>query len=129
MKGVVKHARGHGFVDYLDVDERQPKDGQVKIKVEATGICGSDLHLYHDTINYPIRPPVVLGHEFSGVVVDKGPGVGDEVAIGDRVTGEPTITKCGHCDYCRSEHYNMCPDRKVMGYWFDGSFAPFCNAA
>ena len=92
MKGVVKHARGHGFVDYLDVDERQPKDGQVKIKVEATGICGSDLHLYHDTINYPIRPPVVLGHEFSGVVVDKGPGVGDEVAIGDRVTGEPTIT-------------------------------------
>lgn len=129
MKGVVKHARGHGFVDYLDVDERQPADGQVKIKVEATGICGSDLHLYHDTINYPIRAPVVLGHEFSGVIVDKGPGVGDEVAIGDRVTGEPTITRCGHCDYCRSEHYNMCPDRKVMGYWFDGSFAPFCNAA
>ena len=129
MKGVVKHARGSGFVDYVDVEETVPSEGQVKIKVEATGICGSDLHLYHDTINYPIRTPVVLGHEFSGVVVDKGPGVGDEVSIGDRVTGEPTITRCGHCDYCRSEHYNMCPDRKVMGYWYDGSFAPFCNAA
>ena len=82
MKGVVKHARGAGFVDCLDVEERPPSEGQVKVKVEATGICGSDLHIYHDTISYPIRTPVILGHEFSGIVVDKGPGVGDEVAIG-----------------------------------------------
>jgi L-iditol 2-dehydrogenase len=129
MKAVVKQARGHGFVDYVDVEEVPPSAGQVKVKVEASGLCGSDLHLYHDTINYPIRTPVVLGHEFSGTVVEKGTGVGGEVAIGDRVTGEPTMTKCGKCDYCRSEHYNMCPDRKVMGYWFDGSFAPFCNVA
>ncbi len=129
MNGVVKHARGHGFVDLLEVEERQPAEGQVRIKVEASGICGSDLHLYHDTFNYAINTPVVLGHEFSGIVVDKGEGVGEEVGIGDRVTGEPTMTHCGYCDYCRDEHYNMCPDRKVMGYWFDGSFAPFCNAA
>ena len=129
MKGLVKHARGHGFVDLLDVEEKEPAPGQVKIKVEAAGICGSDLHLYHATINYAINTPVVLGHEFSGIVVDKGPGVGDEVEIGDRVTGEPTMTHCGCCDYCCDDHYNMCPDRKVMGYWFDGSFAPYCNAA
>ena len=129
MKAVVKHARGAGFVDYQEVEETPPAEGQVKVQVEATGICGSDLHIYHDTINYAIRTPVVMGHEFSGTVVDKGAGVGDEIAIGDRVTGEPTMTTCGHCDYCLSDHYNMCPDRKVMGYWYHGSFAAYVNTA
>ena len=69
-----------------------------------------------------------MGHEFSGVVVEKGSEVGAEVGIGDRVTGEPSIDICGRCDYCRSGHYNMCPSRTVMGYWHDGCFAPFVNA-
>ncbi|MEW6751461.1 MAG: zinc-binding dehydrogenase [Candidatus Latescibacterota bacterium] len=128
MRGVVKHARGDGFVELRSVAESPPGPGQVKIRVEAAGVCGSDLHILHDTINYSIRTPVVMGHEFSGVVVEKGPGVGDETAVGDRVTGEPSIYICGRCDYCRSEHYNLCPHRQVMGYWHDGCFAPYCNA-
>jgi L-iditol 2-dehydrogenase len=128
MKGVVKFARGDGFVELRDCEDSEPGPGQVRIKVEATGICGSDLHIYHDTINYNIRTPVVIGHEFSGVVVDKGVGADEAIEIGDRVTGEPSIEICGRCDYCLSEHYNMCSERKVMGYYHDGSFAPYCNA-
>ncbi|NKB66866.1 MAG: alcohol dehydrogenase catalytic domain-containing protein [Candidatus Latescibacteria bacterium] len=128
MKGVVKFARGSGFVEMRDVEEQTLEPNQVRIKVEATGICGSDLHVYHDTINYAIQTPVVMGHEFSGVVVEKGPAVSDAVEVGDRVTGEPSVYICGQCPYCLSEHYNLCPDRRVMGYWHDGCFAPYCNA-
>ncbi len=128
MQGIVKFARGSGHVQVRDVEELDLRPEQVRIEVRATGICGSDLHVYHDTINYNIRTPVVMGHEFSGVVVEKGEAVGDEVQVGDRVTGEPSIYICGRCDYCLSEHYNLCPERKVMGYWYDGCFAPYCNA-
>ena len=127
MKGVVKYERGAGFVDYRDVEEEELGANQVRVEVIATGICGSDIHILHDTINYRIRTPVVMGHEFSGVVVAKGDGVGDEVTIGDRVTGEPGIHTCGRCDLCLSEHANLCPARRVMGYWHHGSFAPFVN--
>ena len=128
MKGVVKYARGEGFVELRDFEERPLATNQVKIEVKASGICGSDLHLYHDTINYNIRTPVVLGHEFSGIVVEKGSQVEDGVEIGDRVTAEPTIFNCGRCRYCLSEYYNLCEERQVMGYWHHGSFAPYCNA-
>lgn len=128
MQGVVKCARGHGHVELRDIDLGPPGPRQVKVEVRAAGICGSDLHIYHDTINYNIRTPVVMGHEFSGVVVDKGSEVGDDIALGDRVTGEPSIHICGACDYCRSGHYNMCPSRQVMGYYHDGCFAPYVNA-
>ena len=128
MIGVVKFARGDGFVEMREVEELPPAPNQVKVEVKATGICGSDLHIYHDTINNPIRPPVVLGHEFSGIVVEKGSEVGNDISVGDRVTGEPSATICGKCRYCLSEHYNLCPERKLLGYWFHGSFARYCNA-
>lgn len=127
MRGVVKYARGDGYVDLRDVEEIPPAPNQVKIEVKASGICGSDLHIYHDRIKIPIRPPVVIGHEFSGVVVDKGDKVDDDIKIGDRVTGEPSIEICGKCRYCRNEYYNLCSDRKVLGYWFNGCFARYCN--
>ena len=129
MQCVVKFERGDGFVELRDLTEAPPGRGQVKVDVKATGICGSDLHVYRDTINDNIQTPVVMGHEFSGLVVDKGAGVGDEIEVGDRVTGEPSVYICGQCDYCLSEHYNLCPDRKVMGYYHDGCFAPYCNAS
>lgn len=128
MQGIVKFARGNGHVELRDVGEQPLAPEQMRIEVRATGICGSDLHVFHDTINYNIRTPVVMGHEFSGVIVEKGEAVGDQVQVGDRVTGEPSVYICGHCDYCLSEHYNLCPERKVMGYWHDGCFAPYCTA-
>jgi L-iditol 2-dehydrogenase len=129
MKGVVKYARGDGFVEFREVEDLPPAPNQVKIEVKASGICGSDLHIYHDDINNPIRPPVVIGHEFSGIVVEKGSGVGEDIQMGDRVTGEPSASICGKCRYCLSGYYNLCSERKILGYWFNGSFARYCNAA
>lgn len=127
MKGVVKYARGNGYVDLREVAETPPRPNQLKIEVKASGICGSDLHIFHDTIKIPMRPPVVMGHEFSGVVVEKGAEADDEIKVGDRVTGEPSVEICGKCRYCRSEYYNLCSERKVMGYWHNGCFARYCN--
>ena len=125
MKALVKYASGPGNVALRDVEEPAPGPGQVKIEVKAAGICGSDLHIYHDEIQIPIEPPVVMGHEFSGVVVECGEGVG-RIQTGDRVTCETSATICGHCLQCRIGSYNMCADRKVVGYAIDGCFAHYC---
>ena len=127
MKGVVKYERGAGFVELREVDEKPLEPNQVRVEVKATGICGSDLHVLHDTINYKIRTPVVMGHEFSGIVVEKGPEASQDISVGDRVTGEPGVYACGQCDYCLSEYPNLCPSRRVIGYWYDGSFARYCD--
>jgi L-iditol 2-dehydrogenase len=128
MIGVVKYRLGKGFVELREVEEKELLPNQVKVEVKASGICGSDIHIYHGDINIPVQPPVIVGHEFSGVVVEKGTEVEDDIQIGDRVTGEPSAYVCGRCRYCRSEHYNLCPSRRILGYTADGSFAPYCNA-
>jgi len=126
LNGVVKYRRGDGFVELQEVEEVPPAPDQVKIEVKVAGICGSDLHIYHDEINIPIRPPVVVGHEFSGVVVEVGAEV-DRVRVGDRVTAEPSAYVCGRCRYCRTGYYNLCPERRITGYWTHGAFAEYCT--
>ena len=125
MKAIVKYARGKGSVEIRDVTEPVPGPGQVKVEVQAAGVCGSDLHIYHDEIAIPIEPPVVMGHEFSGVIVELGAGV-EGLQLGDRVTCETTAWSCGRCLHCRLGHTNMCASRKVVGYAMDGCFARYC---
>ena len=72
MKAVVKYLGGKGNVELRDVPEPTPGPGQVKVEVKAAGVCGSDLHIYHDDIKINIVPPVVMGHEFAGVIVEIG---------------------------------------------------------
>jgi L-iditol 2-dehydrogenase len=120
MKALVKFARGDGNVEILDVDEPRCGENQVKIEVAFCGICGTDLHVLHDTFrNYP---PVVLGHEFAGTVVEVGRDV-TRVAPGEAVTvlGATAVT-CGQCTYCRSGHFMFCADRRGMGHGVDGAF-------
>ncbi len=125
MKGLVKYARGKGQMEVRQVAERPLEPGELRIGVEAAGICGSDLHIYHDEIKIPIRVPVVLGHEFSGRVVEVGAGVAAE-RLGERVTAMPSVYICGQCRYCRQGAINLCIRRQSMGYWHDGAFAPTC---
>jgi len=73
MKAVVKTAPGAGHVELRDVPEPMPGPGQVRIAVAAAGICGTDIHILRD--EFPSRPPVTLGHEFSGRIDRLGPGV------------------------------------------------------
>lgn len=97
----------------LVVEERQvprPGPGQVLVRVEAVGICGSDVHFYeHGRLgDFVVRAPMVLGHEPGGTVVGIGDGVRDRHE-GQRVSIEPGVP-CGRCAECRHGRYNLCPD-------------------
>jgi len=124
MKALVKYARGEGNMEIREIPEPSPGANQVKGEVKAAGICGSDIHIYHDEIDIPMNPPFVVGHEFCGVIAAVGPGVSNW-QIGDRVTSETAFSVCERCAYCRTGHYNLCRDRKGIGFWFDGAFTNY----
>lgn len=125
MNAVVKYALGYGNVDLRDVLEPVPGPDEVKIEVKAAGICGSDIHIYKGDIKLPIKPPVVMGHEFSGIVAEIGSSVSD-LNIGERVTSETSAHVCGACISCRTGNYNVCSEKRLIGYWFNGAFARYC---
>ena len=124
MKGLVKFAEGAGNMEVREVEEPKILPGYVKIEVKATGICGSDIHILHSDIAIPVRPPVVTGHEFSGIVVEVGDGV-TTCKVGDRVTSETAYQYCGKCENCKNGRYNLCDERKTLGYWYNGAFAKY----
>jgi L-iditol 2-dehydrogenase len=124
MKALVKYALGPGNLEIRDIPEPMPGPGQVKIKIMEAGICGSDLHIYHSDIAIPVNPPVVIGHEFSGIVSAVGEGV-TKYSPGDRVVSETAFYYCGVCDFCRAGYYNLCVERKTLGYWFNGVFTSY----
>jgi len=101
---------GIGQMGFVERAIPQPSHNEVLVKIEYVGVCGSDLHYYeHGAIgDYVVEPPFVLGHEASGTVVQVGADVSD-LKCGDRVALEPGKT-CGHCEFCRSGKYNLCPD-------------------
>jgi 2-desacetyl-2-hydroxyethyl bacteriochlorophyllide A dehydrogenase len=122
MKAVVKTRRGIGNIELLDVDVPKIGSDDVLIEVKAAGICGTDIYIYHD--RHPYNPPVILGHEFSGVIVKTGKCV-KGLNVGDRVTSETHAYMCDHCFYCRSGRYNLCPNRLGFGYGTDGAFTKY----
>jgi len=110
-------------IEIKEIEKPKIKDNEVLIKVKSTGICGSDLHAYRGC--HPFRkPPVILGHEVSGVVEELGKAV-DNIKIGDRVTVEPQLG-CGKCEYCLAGKYNLCINRRApgIGSWM-GSFSEY----
>ncbi len=101
-------------------DRPQPlaAPGEVVLKIEAVGICGSDLHAWHG--HDPRRQPgLVLGHEFVGTIVESAAA---GFAPGTRWTGNPLIT-CGHCEYCVQGRNNLCSDRTMVGMTRPGAYA------
>ena len=122
MKALVKTAAGIGNLEVLDVTEPIPKPDQLKIEVKAGAICGTDLHIHDD--EYANCPPMVLGHEMSGVVVEVGGGV-TRFGVGDRVTSETFKFTCGHCRFCQTGLIGLCANRESMGVHVDGAFAKY----
>jgi L-iditol 2-dehydrogenase len=123
MLALVKQRPGVGNVELDWVPEPACTPDGVKIEVRYTGICGTDIHVFYDRFrNYP---PVILGHEFSGTVVEIGAQV-DDVKPGDRVTvlGARAVM-CGRCEYCRRGYYMFCPVRRGMGHGVNGAFTKF----
>ena len=109
-------------VQLLDRPEPELVDGEVVLRIDAVGICGSDMHAYHG--HDPRRKPgLVLGHEFCGTVVRSSVG---SHAPGVRVTGNPLIT-CGECDYCVQGRNNLCSRRTMVGMTRPGAFAQYMS--
>ena len=120
----------HAFHDPLTVEEvgqRELEPGQVRVKVEASGLCHTDIHAAHG--DWPVKPspPFVPGHEGVGIVTELGPGV-TEVAVGDRVAMPWLGYACGTCDYCVSGWETLCLEQKNMGYSIDGTFGEYAVA-
>ncbi len=124
MIGLCKTKAGKGNIELREIKDPVPAENEVLIHVKAAGICGSDIHIYNWDTQVAMKPPVVMGHEFSGVITAVGKGVADW-RPGDRVTAEPSYSVCGSCIYCKEGRYNLCRDRKVMGFWADGAFAEY----
>lgn len=125
MKAVVKYALGEGNVELREVPEPTPGPEEVKIQVKAAGICGSDLHIYHGTIKLPLKPPVIMGHEFSGTITETGSSI-TKLKPGERVTSETSAQVCGKCIPCQTGNYNICAEKRLIGYWFNGAFTKYC---
>ncbi|MCK5572129.1 MAG: alcohol dehydrogenase catalytic domain-containing protein [Bacteroidetes bacterium] len=120
MRALVKTRKGKGFIELKDVPAPSIGDSEVLIDVKACGICGTDLHIYHD--EFPYYPPVILGHEFSGTIAAVGRNV-QGWAVGDRVVGEPHTMACGVCALCRTGNRQSCPHKRSPGWGIDGAFA------
>jgi len=134
MKAAVWYGRKD--VRVVDVPEPpSPGEGWVKVKVEWCGICGSDLHEYlAGPIFIPVaepdaltgsKAPIILGHEFSGEVVEIGPGV-KNVQVGDRVAPD-ACQVCWECYHCKRMNYSMCEKLAFTGLMTDGAFAEYVN--
>ena len=122
MKALVKTQKGKGFLELRDVPEPTPKAGEVKIEIAACGICGTDIHVKHD--EYPYWPPVILGHEFTGTVVEVGPEC-RSAKVGERVVAEPHTKACGVCPLCRTGNIQICPEKRSPGWGIDGAMTKY----
>ena len=123
MQALVKTQKGPGNLELRDVPEPgAPGPGEVLIEVGACGICGTDVHVLHD--RFPYWPPVILGHEFAGRIVETGPDI-QRFKTGDRVVGEPHTRACGHCYLCRTGNVQICPMKRSPGWGIDGAFARY----
>src|ERR1700757_4361181 len=117
----------HAPLSIDDVPRRELEPGQIRVQVEASGLCHTDIHAAHG--DWPVKPepPFVPGHEGVGKVVELARGV-TEVALGDRVAMPWLGYACGSCDYCVSGWETLCESQQNMGYSIDGSFGEYATA-
>jgi propanol-preferring alcohol dehydrogenase len=120
----------HEFGSPLTVERVRAAEltpGQVRVRVEASGLCHTDIHAAHG--DWPVKPspPFVPGHEGVGIVVELGPGV-TEVVVGDRVAMPWLGYACGICDHCVSGWETLCLKQENMGYSIDGGFGEYAVA-
>jgi L-iditol 2-dehydrogenase len=111
-------------IEVRDTPKPSPRANEVLIKVKAAAICGSDLGIYRYTHAYrKMRLPVVLGHEFSGIIEEKGDNV-QGYEVGDRVLSE-SVKSCGVCEFCEIDMSNLCEQSTLFGIHVDGGFAEY----
>ena len=122
MKYIAAQYEGNHRLEFREKQVPPLKDYDVLIRVAAATICGTDFHILEG--KFPAKPPVVLGHEFSGYVEEVGLAV-STVKPGDLVTVEPHLF-CGLCKYCRIGKEHLCLKKQGFGVRLDGGFAEYC---
>lgn len=124
MKAFVKTGSRPGEAGVRDVPTIEPGPGEVLLRVASCGICGSDLHAFRADAGFEwVRPPITLGHEFSGTVEAVGPDV-TQASPGDRAVAV-AIQGCGRCAACRTGSTQLCPRRVAVGLSRDGGMAEY----
>lgn len=111
-----------GILSLLDCALPEPGPGEIRVRVERAGICGSDVHIFHGS-NPFAKYPRVIGHEFFGRI--DALGAGTVADLGKRVVIDPVIA-CGHCYPCSIGRPNVCESLQVLGVHRDGGFSEFC---
>ncbi|MBI5033262.1 MAG: galactitol-1-phosphate 5-dehydrogenase [Chloroflexi bacterium] len=109
-----------------DVPIPEPGTDQVQVKVETVGVCGSDVHGFKGTTGRR-KPPIIMGHEFSGTITAAGAEV-KNFLVGDRVVVTPLLT-CGYCDNCRAGFPNICQNRSGLGVNLNGAYADYVSVS
>lgn len=122
MLAVVKAGPGSENVRLEAVPVPTAAAGMARIRVLATGICGTDVHVANDEFAH--EAPVIMGHEVLGIVDSVGDNQ-DSHLVGTRVACETYFSTCGRCDWCRSGRPNLCPTRRSIGSFENGGFARF----
>jgi len=124
MQAIMKAKPGVG-AELVDVPKPVPGPNDVLVRVSKTGICGTDRHIYEwdPWAQGRIKPPVVIGHEFVGIVEEVGKAV-TSVKVGERVSGEGHIG-CGHCYCCRTGMAHICQTTRIIGVDIAGCFAKY----
>jgi L-iditol 2-dehydrogenase len=122
MKALVKYDHGPGRMEIREVPVPQPGRDEVLIKIAYCGICGTDLKIADGL--FATYPPVIIGHEFSGVIEKAGPDV-TGWGIGDRVVSEQHTKACGRCRFCLTGRRHLCLEKRSPGYGVDGAFAEY----
>jgi len=124
LKAVIKEKKGKDNIVYKDVPLPETNENEVLIKIKAAGICGTDIHIFHDS--YPYWPPVILGHEFSGIIEKVGKNI-KHFKVGDRVTSEPHQRVCGFCKFCRLGLIHLCSEKRSPGWGIDGAMTDYIS--
>ena len=114
MRALAKTKGGRGL-ELVEVPTPTPGPGEILVRVEAASICGTDLHIYRwdAWAQGRIRPPLITGHEFSGVVEAVGPGV-KKPQVGDHVSLESHVV-CHTCSACRVGNAHVCLNTEILG--------------
>lgn len=124
MLAVVQYELRNGAVEVREVPRPEPGDGEVLLRVSGVGVCGSDVHQYHNMQSWSVRVPVILGHEFCGTVAALGRDV-QGFAEGDFLTSETAAHIDVQSPLTRQGMYNLDPARKGFGYEIDGAMAEY----
>jgi alcohol dehydrogenase, propanol-preferring len=124
----MKAAVVHDFSKPLSIEEvpkPEPKEGQVLVRIETSGLCHTDIHAAHG--DWPVKPnlPLIPGHEGVGIVEALGPGGQSEIKEGDRVAIPWLGYACGRCRYCDAGWSTLCETQSNTGYFMDGAYAQY----